>query len=267
MSLDLDRYLDRVGYGDSTRPSYTTLAGVLLAHMSSIPFENADVLLGRGIRIDLPGLEAKLVVARRGGYCFEQASLLKAALEALGFAPIAHLARVVVVQPRALAPRTHMVLSVPLPEGTFVVDPGFGALAPRVPVPLADRVEAAIGDETHWFEREGNEWTLKMRTPERVADCWVTTFEHEGPADFAVANHYTATHPESPFVNRIMMRALLPDGRVTLHNRDVTITRGRRSTASQLADRAALRALLAEHFGFDLEELERLRVPTIPEWT
>ena len=41
----------------------------------------------------------------------------------------------------------------------------------------------------------------------------------------------------------------------------------RRSTSSQLADRVALRRLLAEHFGFDLPEVERLRVPSVPEWS
>ena len=35
----------------------------------------------------------------------------------------------------------------------------------------------------------------------------------------------------------------------------------------ELADRTALRELLAEHFGFDLPEVERLAVPAIPEWT
>jgi N-hydroxyarylamine O-acetyltransferase len=35
----------------------------------------------------------------------------------------------------------------------------------------------------------------------------------------------------------------------------------------ELADRTALRGLLAEHFGFDLPEVERLAVPAIPGWT
>ncbi len=51
-------------------------------------------------------------------------------------------------------------------------------------------------------------------------------------------------------------------------NRNVTFLRGADgSTAMELADRAALRGLVAEHFGFDLPEIERLAVPAIPEWT
>jgi N-hydroxyarylamine O-acetyltransferase len=46
----------------------------------------------------------------------------------------------------------------------------------------------------------------------------------------------------------------------------VTILRGNEKQAMRLADRPALRALLVDHFGFDLPEVERLRVPTIREW-
>src|SRR4029079_725996 len=147
MSLDLDRYFSRIRYGGPTRVDQRTLAALVLAHMSTIAFENLDVLLGRGIRLDLDGLQAKLVTAGRGGYCFEHGTLFAAVLEALGFRPVRHLARVVVALPRDLAPRNHMMLSVDVPEGRFVVDPGFGALAPRVPVPLADRREATIDHE------------------------------------------------------------------------------------------------------------------------
>ena len=60
----------------------------------SIPFENLDVLLGRPISLEPEALFQKLVVERRGGYCFEQNLLFKAALEALGYEVEPHLARV-----------------------------------------------------------------------------------------------------------------------------------------------------------------------------
>jgi len=82
-----------------------------------------------------------------------------------------------------------------------------------------------------------------------------------------MGNHYTATHPDSPFVNRLMLRAVTPDGRISVMNRDVTVRRdGAPAQTSTLPDRAALRALLAERFGFDLPEVLQMRVPTIPEW-
>jgi N-hydroxyarylamine O-acetyltransferase len=263
-SLDLDAYFDRIGWGGSTTPGQDTLAALLRAHMARIPFENFDVLLGRPPRLDLEGLQAKLVTARRGGYCFEQATLFAAVLEAIGFAPRRHSARVVLQAPRTESPRTHMFLTVPLPEGTFVVDPGFGSLAPRAPVPLDGGPGA--GAATHWLTRDGAYWTLHARSADETIAAWVTTLEHDHPVDFVMANHYTATHPGSAFVNRVLLRALRGDGRVSVMNRDLTMVEDGTTRSSVLADRAALREIVATHFGFDLPEIETLRVPTIPEW-
>jgi arylamine N-acetyltransferase len=44
-----------------------------------------DVLLGRGVHIDLDSIVSKMVVAGRGGYCFEHGTLFQAVLEQLGF--------------------------------------------------------------------------------------------------------------------------------------------------------------------------------------
>jgi N-hydroxyarylamine O-acetyltransferase len=74
--LDLDAYLERIKYTGSRKPTFDALTGILQAHIASIPFESFDVLLGRPIRLDPEGLQNKMITARRGGYCFEHASLM-----------------------------------------------------------------------------------------------------------------------------------------------------------------------------------------------
>ncbi|GCB02837.1 arylamine N-acetyltransferase [Ralstonia sp. SET104] len=264
--LNLDAYFNRIQWGGSVRPSYDTLAQLVRAHMRHIPFENLDVLLGRGIRIDLESIQNKLVRARRGGYCFEHATLFAAVLEQLGFQPVRHSSRVIIQTPRVEAPRTHMFLTVPLPEGTFVVDPGFGGLAPRVPVPL-DGTQANIDGELHWMVRDETRWVLRAQVrSDTPVDAWVTTLEQDYPIDFEMANYYTCTYPASPFMNRILMRSLTDEGRVTVMNRDATIWRGNTPHRIELEDRRALRGLLTEYFGIDLPEVEHMRVPGVPEW-
>ncbi len=266
-SFGLDAYLDRIQWRGAIGQNVDTLAGLLQAHMAHIPFENLDVLLGCPVRLDLESVQRKLVGARRGGYCFEHATLFAAMLESIGFEPVRHTARVVLMAPRTASPRTHMFLTVPVPEGTFVVDPGFGALAPRVPVPLVDGAPAAATGEMHWMVRDGPHWVLRAQVGDKPVDAWVSTLEADNLVDFELGNHYTSTHPNSPFVNRIMMRALTPAGRVSVMNRDVTVWRDGTSHTTQLADRAALRTLLVEHFGFDLPQVEQIHVPSIPEWS
>ncbi|HLX29540.1 MAG TPA: arylamine N-acetyltransferase [Casimicrobiaceae bacterium] len=262
--IDLDRYLARIGWNGAAPATLSTLSGLLRAHMRSIPFENIDVLLDREVRLDIEGLQRKLVDARRGGYCFEHATLFAAALEALGFAPSRHAARVVLISPRTEMPRTHMFLTVPLAEGTFVVDPGFGSLAPEKPLPLHE--EAPAANASHWMARDGAWWVLRARNDGKIVDCWVSTLEVENAIDFVVANHYTATHPASSFRQRLMLRALTDGGRVSVMNRDVTFRTDDTVRSATLADRAALRLLLAEHFGCDLPEVLSLRVSSIEGW-
>ena len=64
-----------------------------------------------------------------------------------------------------------------------------------------------------------------------------------------------------------MLRALTPGGRTSVMNRDVTVLSDGKAEKYQLADRKALRTLLAENFGFDLPDVEQLKVPTVPEWS
>jgi N-hydroxyarylamine O-acetyltransferase len=76
--LDLDAYLRRVGHVGDTAPTAQTLAALHRAHLAAIPFENLDVVLGRGIAVDVDSVQAKLVERRRGGYCYEHGVLFAA---------------------------------------------------------------------------------------------------------------------------------------------------------------------------------------------
>jgi N-hydroxyarylamine O-acetyltransferase len=265
-SIDLDAYFDRIGWGGATNPTFGTLAGLLHSHVSQIPFENVDVLFGRRVRLDSDGLQDKLVRSRRGGYCFEHATLFSAVLENLGFRAARHSARVILHTPASAAPRNHMFLTVALPQGLFVIDPGFGSMASRSPIPLREGALMRRGEETHWMIRDGSLWVLRTQLGDKPANAWASTLEQDNAADFEMANHFSATHPASPFVNQLMINAYSGDGRVGVLNRDATIWRHNRSQKMQLGDRRALRRLLHDQLGFDLPELENIRVPAIPEW-
>jgi N-hydroxyarylamine O-acetyltransferase len=256
VTLDLDRYFARIGWTDPVPATMPTLAGLLRAHMIAIPFENVDVLLGKSPSLELDDLQTKLVDRKRGGYCYEHATLFQAVLARLGFVVKAHSARVTMVGTKQTSPRTHMLLSVELPEGAFVVDPGFGGLAPLVPVPFDG---TRVGD--HWLERDAGDWTLKVEVRSAVIDAWVTPMTEDYPIDFVMANHFTSTHPRSPFTQRLMARAFLDGDEVRISNRDLTVA----GSPRKLADRADLHDALLHYFGFDLD-VSGLRVPSVPEW-
>jgi N-hydroxyarylamine O-acetyltransferase len=264
--LDVDAYLGRIGYVGPRTPTYDTLTGILGAHLGAIPFESFDVLLGRPIRLDPEGLQAKLVTARRGGYCFEHASLMHAALEAIGFAPVRHASRVLLFEPRHASVRQHMFLTVVIDGTTYVVDPGFGPFACPVPIPV-DGTPVPKDAPTHRLALEGDDWFLHVTRDGEQIQGWTSKMEEEYPVDFVMMNHYIATHPASFFTHNILASAVVPGGgRINIMNQGVQMIRGGNVELVVLADRQALRSLVAEHFGFDLPELETMRVDGVPGW-
>ena len=263
--LDLDAYLARINYHGPRTPTYETLANILSSHVAHIPFESFDVLLGRPIRLDPEGLQAKIVTARRGGYCFEHASLMFAALEAMGFAPVRHASRVLLFEPRHESVRQHMFLTVAINGTTYVVDPGFGPFACSSPIPI-DGTPVPARAATHRLAREGNDWFLFVTRDGEEIRAWVSTMEEEYPVDFEMMNHYIATHPASFFMHNILASSVTQEGRVNVMNQGVHIIRNGVAEPVQLADRQALRSLVQQHFGFDLPELETMRVNGVPGW-
>jgi N-hydroxyarylamine O-acetyltransferase len=248
VTIDLERYFRRIGWTGSREPTREVLSALLVQHMHAVPFENLDVLLGRPPQLGLDVLEDKLVVRRRGGYCYEHSTLFAAVLRALGFEVNTHSARVVLFTGRNESPRTHMFLT----TGDVMLDPGFGGMAPRVPVPL-DGTDAA----GYRLVRDGGDTVLECEGQR----MWVSSLERDVPVDFEMANHFTATHPSSHFTRGLTLRAFTADGQVRIRNREVVFMRGADTQVRPIVDRAELRVLVAEHFGFDLPELETIQIP------
>jgi N-hydroxyarylamine O-acetyltransferase len=228
--------------------------------MRAIPFENLDPLLGRRVSLDLDSLQDKLVRRRRGGYCFEHATLFQAVLRDLGFTVTSHLARVVLSGPKTQSSRTHMFNLIHLPEGTFVADPGFGGPAAISPLELAETPRDPAG---HWFGRDDDgDWVLRGAP----GDLWVTELTTDYPIDFELPNHYVATHPSSIFTSTLMLNRFTEEGRVSLMNRDATVRKAGEVKSWQLENRQELVSFLVEYLGVDVPEAEKLRVPAIAGW-
>ena len=132
-------------------PTLATLRGIVAgACRRNIPFENVDVLLGRGVRLDVARLVDKLVHRGRGGYCFEHNSLLQSVLQTLGFEVEGWAAGCCGAgRQTTRRARTHMLLRVMLPEGDFLADVGFGGLTLTAPLRLAIGPEQETPHEPH----------------------------------------------------------------------------------------------------------------------
>lgn len=256
--LDLRAYLERVGYGASLEPTIQTLQKLHAAHVFTIPFENLDILLGRSMELDLESLQAKLVRRSRGGYCFEHNLLFAAALERLGF-HVVRLAGRVRSEGSQIRPRTHILLKVTVRGFDWIADVGFGGSGLTEPLRLAHQETAEAHGWTHRLSEEGSHWVLRRMIGEDWQDLYSFTLEPQHLVDYIVANHFTSTHPRSPFTRELFVQMSRPRERISLRGDllERLDASGERETRKLSAQER--RILLTSDFGLDLSE-EALRV-------
>jgi N-hydroxyarylamine O-acetyltransferase len=256
--FDLDAYLRRISYSGPRDPSLSTLCALVSAHATAIPYENIDVLLKRGVQLDLGSVQKKLVDSRRGGYCFEQNTLLEAALQALGFSVTRLVARVVRGMPDPTeAGRVHKVLRVDLPEGPYVVDVGFGNLTPTAPIALRPEAPQLTPHEPFRLMPQDHEFLMQVRLGEVWDSLFRFSLEPTPPIDFEMGNWFTSTHPASPFLGNLIVARPTPEGRATIFNRRFTIRdRANRTTRRTLNGINDYRDVLVGEFRLRLDDSE-----------
>lgn len=253
--IDLDAYFTRIGYRGSREPVLSTLNAIPAAHVGAIPFENIDVLRGMPIELEIGALEQKLVFARRGGYCFEQNTLLLEVLGQLGFRVQPISARVRWGRPREFTPaRTHLFVRVELDDGSYLADVGVGSMSLTSALRLDAEGEQATPHEPRRIVRENHVLFHQARLGDAWHDVNEFTLEEMPLIDRIVANWYTSTHPHSHFRNRLIVARAKPDGaRVTLADRDLTQrARDGQAYVTRIANHAELLAVLEAHFGITL---------------
>lgn len=259
-AADLDAYLERIGYTGSRSPKLETLQALHLAHATSIPFENIDIQLGQPIRLDLPSLHAKLVQAKRGGYCFEHNTLFAAALEAIGFR-VTRLAGRVGSRSSTRRSLTHMLLVVETDGARCLADVGFGADGLLLPLPLPLESGPPVRQH-HWSYRidaEGPLHMLQALRGDTWIDCYSFTLDEQHPIDYVVANHYTSTHPDSIFLRTLTAQLAGQEVRWILRNRELIESRAETEERIAIEDDDALLRVLSERFGIVLPAGTRFR--------
>ncbi|UYM06305.1 arylamine N-acetyltransferase family protein [Solicola gregarius] len=233
--LDLDAYLARIGFPGDLDVTGPTLGDLHRAHVARIPFENIDVRQGGGVETGLDAVQDKLVRHRRGGYCYEHGVLFAAALDRIGFDVDRLLARIGhdAARPR---PRTHMLLHVRSDQQQWLADVGFGG-GLLWPLPWDD--VGAIHRQGGWTYRLEQGTTGERMLLERHGEQWRTLYsftdEPQHASDITMANHFTQSHPSSPFRDHLVAIAKDEARLSVLRGRRLTQTRpGGTSTEDNL---------------------------------
>ena len=166
--MDVAAYLDRIGAREPREPTLEALAELSFAHLCSVPFENLDISAGRALSLDPDALYDKIVVRRRGGFCYELNGLFSWLLRELGY-DVTLLAGQT-VDPATGAPGhplAHLFLLVEL-DGPRLVDVGWGEAYRQ---PFALRVDNEHTDSmiaAYRLDLHGGRWQVVERHDESL---------------------------------------------------------------------------------------------------
>ena len=151
-------YLERIGYEGDVVVCKETLDALTFCHQKSVPFETYDVhVCGVVPALSEEALYEKIVVRRRGGYCFELNKCFETLLSALGFEVRPVLSRAVRGRDTRM-PINHRGMLVKLDGVEHTVDVGFGGPMPAGSLRMVDGEEQCVQGEYYTPRKMDESW-------------------------------------------------------------------------------------------------------------
>ena len=216
--MDIKAYFHRIGLElpEDLTPNSALLRQLHLAHCTTVPYENLDMIRGIPTSLEEDALFHKIVEEGRGGLCFELNGSFGNLLRALGYQVTDYAARYLRGE-STLPMRRHRVLKVEATDGTWLCDVGIGEVCQREPVRLEEGLVQEQFGETYKLEKEEFlGWVLWDLYKGSWRKFYSFTEEPQLEVDYIAPNFYCEQHPESPFNKKEMFAVKTLDGRKTL---------------------------------------------------
>ena len=244
-------YFERIKYGERMDTTFEVLSKLQELHLMNVPFENLDIQ--NNIKIDLDNLFDKIVVRKRGGFCYELNGLFYQLLKEIGFTAKMVSARVYTNKKSYSAEFDHMALIISIKDDHYIVDVGFGEFA-------FSPLEIGPGKETHdprgIFKIESFDDTYKVvkkKNPEgEFIPDYIFSEKERQIEEFYAMCYYHQTSKESHFTQKRICSLPTQNGRITLTGNTLKITEKEIVVERQLNNEQEVQQVLWNYFGIKL---------------
>ncbi|KAL1248635.1 hypothetical protein QQF64_021953 [Cirrhinus molitorella] len=230
--MDVQKYLARIGCSGPCPPTLETLRYIHLNHLMTVPFENLTIHTGERVKLELPLLYEKIVVKRRGGFCYENNGLFSWLLSQMGFDVTILSAQVRNRFTGAYGPPfDHFIMMVKLDEHRWLCDIGFGS-GFQLPLSLETDGPQVQSHGAYRLRSQGDLIFMEMKFEAEVSgigeETWTElykfTLEPRKRDDFRTMCDYHQSSASSIFFCKSLCSLLLPTGRITIMGRRLIIT-------------------------------------------
>ncbi len=238
---------------------FVFLSDVVTRHVATFAFSSLGCQLGEDLPLDFESLYQRIVIQRRGGYCFEQNGLLYGVLEELGFSPKLFLARV--IHNHDTHPGlTHRITMVEYEGRQYVLDVGFGFLGPRIPVPMSE-IESNDGEKNFRIaERRPGEYHMQVFKDGDFFSLYRFELARYGQADCEVGHFFSHRHPDANFVNHLVVSLIQENETRSLLDLKYWFITKSSTQFREISDSEQLRRILVDELGVQITEDESRRL-------
>jgi len=255
--MDIRAYLKRIDYDGVIYTDLSTLHSLQQHHVFGIPFETLDIHNHIPIILQLESLYQKVILDRRGGYCYELNTLFHRLLAISGF-------KVHMVAGRLLHGHgygrefEHMALIVELEGKKWLVDVGYGDFSLR---PLAVEPRAIQSDGRTFYQIvekisvDGKEYlgVAKWNDSKQTFKIeYIFTLTPRSLQEFAEMNHFHQTSRESHFARSLICSLPTPEGRISIINNKLIRTSNGNKQVRQIVDENHRDKILEKYFHMDM---------------
>ena len=213
--MDSTEYLKRIGYMGGREPTAANLVALTKAHRLAVPYETLDLWRRRRTTLRTEAIYDKIVMRRRGGYCFELNGLFAWLLRDLGYNVREYFGRWLLGEPPSSVPmRRHRVICVAIGGvPNQIADVGIGLPFMLSPLDLVFDVPQVRDGRRYRIVREP---TLGCVVELSTKEGWTRLFSFDTapqlPIDFEYAHWWCQTHPDSSFLSGLWIFRPLADG-------------------------------------------------------
>lgn len=247
-----NQYLERIGYSGDLNPTLHTLKALQKTHLFHVPFENLDIHYGTPIELNIERVFQKIVLNKRGGFCYELNGLFHELLRFIGFEVKRISARVYDKEKGYGFEFDHLVNIVRIGESDWLADVGFGDFTHA---PLELKTDIIQTDERgEFFIQKSNDgiFTVFKNGETGPVPQYLFTEIPREYSDYSGMCHYHQTSPDSHFTRKKMITIPSERGRITLTSEKLKITESGFSNEFLIRNEAEFEEKLRQYFGIKI---------------
>jgi N-hydroxyarylamine O-acetyltransferase len=256
--LILGGYLQALGLQKRTA-DLAFLNEITRGHVSQFSFSSVGPMLGDELPLDLESLYQRIVLERRGGYCFEQNGLMFGLLEDLGYSVELYLGRVIYnedIHPGL----THRITRVGIGGSQYIVDVGFGPLGPSQAVSMSGEISRQGFRQFRILQRRPGEFHMQTLKDGDFYSLYKFELHRYGQADCEVGHFYSHKHPKASFVNHLVVSRILDQEVRSLRDLEFRVITPAIEQKTPIENVDHLRSVLRKQFNIEVSSTESSRL-------